>query len=68
MARVGETMKDWQVELMTERDRLGIRVKAFYNTLIVNDSLDELCNWVDQMYHMTRYIRALDKEIARWDK
>ena len=51
-------------DMILERDELEIRIHRYYNHKHHTKNLFELCERVDRLYHMTRYIRSLDKEIA----
>lgn len=62
-------MKAWQVIMVGERDDLEIQVRRHYGSSPnIKGGLLELCNWTDRLYHMTKYLQSVDKEIASWDK
>ncbi len=57
-------MKDWQVDLIIERDDLDARIKAISGSAY--DNVFDICNHAERLYHMTKYLQSLDREIASW--
>ena len=58
----GEAMKDWQVDLIRERDTLEIKIKSIFAS-----SYDNVCDHAERLYHMTKYLQSLDKKILSWE-
>jgi len=57
-------MLDWQTDVVRERDALVTRLYA--TRVSYNDSLKHICEHAELVYHMTKYLQSLDREIASW--
>ncbi len=56
-------MKDWQVDLIIERDELEIKIRKLS---FPKDNMYNICKYAERLYHLTKYLQSLDKEIASW--
>lgn len=57
-------MKDWQVDLIIERDLLENRIMLDKEPIALHD----ICVYAERLYHRTKLIQSLDKEIASWEE